>query len=140
MAIKSANTGGAIFKPTEHFQVAAMLFDVVRIDTNVPRTFPGSPEQLRDEVIADVTFFDSAQDAELGQGRTVPNMLIGSTALVNGLKNVGVGNSAIQTVKKVKNYYAFGDVPGPIEEHVVAYYEAREQARAGAAADMDALL
>lgn len=123
--------GSSYFKPAEYESALALLVEPTDIAKDVPNEYRGKVTN-RDEVTADITVFFKNESLEKGE----PDEIIKQTRVTHTMlaatlgKMIGSPLVGIVRMIPTKNGsgYAFRDVEGDAEEHVIAYYEKREAA------------
>lgn len=134
--VVEVTSGGQFFKPEEQKDAIAILVEVRRFAPQVPSKF--GP---KDTIYADLTVFGSQSDLDAGKpSAEFKNAEIQQTVLVKNLQGVGEGNATIAKLTKLppKNgnqpAWAWANVSGDTKDRVLAYGNAREAAKAQAAA------
>jgi len=129
--------GGAFFKPAEHMDAVAFLIEVRRFEAQRPGSF--GP---KDTIYADLTIF---KDMDENGGHPHPNFLsnaiIQSTLLAVDLETL-VGKATIAKLVQGKPSkpgnnppWVWREVDASVQEKVVAYATARDEALAAAMAE-----
>ena len=128
--------GGAFFKAAEHVNALAILIEVRRFEAQRPGNF--GP---KDTIYADLTVFKDEAALDAGTPEFLSNSIIQSTVLVADLETL-VGKAATAKLVQGKSKTAgnkppwvWREVEAPVQEKVVAYATARDEAVAAAIAD-----
>ena len=127
MKIVEIPEGGGFFKPAQHKDADAILFEVLQFEPQRPDTFKGPV----DTVHANVTVFEEGKDPV-----TYSRVLVNHTGLVNRLKRV-VGNAVIKRIgtyktKQGHDGWTLADVEDAARDRVMAYVEELEALEADA--------
>lgn len=128
--------GGAFFKAAEHVNAVAILIEVRRFEAQRPGNF--GP---KDTIYADLSVFKDAAALDAGTPDFISNAIIQSVVLVADLETL-VGKAAIAKLVQGKSKTAgnkppwvWREVEASVQEKVVAYATARDEALAAAIAD-----
>lgn len=130
--------GGSYLKPADHMNDLALLIEPISIEKNVPSTYQGTT-RVRDEVLADITYFANIESIESG----VPTSVENSVKVVHGmlagtLERNGMGKAFAGIIRKIPTKagsgFAFRNVEPTHLAKVVTYLSARDaEAEANAA-------
>lgn len=130
------DSGSGVFSPKAHLSSYAVLLEVTAFKPNQRNPFAkeGSLENThRDEIVADITVFQSAEHIEKDQGTYMPNTRIVHTYLVSDIQQF-VGQKVVKRLVQPKQAYSWRRVEGADFEKVKAYV-ARRDAKLAAVAD-----
>lgn len=128
--------GGAFLKPSEYADAVAILIEVRRFEAQRPGTNYGP----KDTIYADLTVFKDAAALDDGTPEFIPNSIIQFMVLVSDLETL-VGKATIATLAQAKPNgghkpaWVWREVDASVQEKVVAYATARDEALAAAMAD-----
>jgi len=129
--------GGGFFKPSDHLADVAILVEVTRFQPQRP----GSSFGPKDAVHANLTIFKDTAALDGGTPEVRLGAIIDATCLVRDLETL-VGKATIAKVAMApptkaghKPAAVFREVEASVQEKVVAYATARDEALAAAIAD-----
>lgn len=135
MAIKKASSlssGGTFFKPGDHGDALAILFEPKSIRRDVPNTYQGVTKN-RDEVTADITIFRTQDHIA---GKRSPEVITGAIvvhgAICSALEEV-MGEATIGVVRKIQGktgntYWGLKDPADDVFAKVEGWYSEKEAA------------
>jgi hypothetical protein len=127
---------GAFFKPAEYVDAVAILIEVRRFEAQRP----GSTYGPKDTIYADLTVFKDEAALDGGTPELASNSVIDFQVLVSDLE-VMVGKATIAKLARAKPNgghkpaWVWREVDASVQEKVVAYATARDEALAAAMAD-----
>jgi len=128
--------GGAFFKPANYVDAVAILIEVRRFQSQRPGNF--GP---KDTIYADLSIFKDEAALDAGTPEFVSNGIVEATVLVRDLE-VMVGKATIAKLAQAKSAtpgnkpaWVWREVESAVQEKVVAYATARDEAVAAAIAD-----
>lgn len=131
LARPSQFAAGAYFKPAEHMQDIALLFEPTKVDKGVPNTYNGKTS-LRDEVTTTVTVFRTSEALEKGSPSTI---LTGVRVVHNGLTNkldglVADRGAMAGVIRKAATQaggtaFVLDDLSDSVQSLIEAYYNTR---------------
>jgi hypothetical protein len=135
--VKKIPGGGGFFKPPDHLDDLAILIEVRRFEAQRPGGIYGP----KDTICADLTVFKDAAALDGGTPEFISNTLIQHTVLVADLETL-IGEAAVAKLVQSKSNtpghkpaFAWREVEASVQEKVVAYATARDEALAAAMAD-----
>lgn len=147
MALKRSSEiqgGGTFFKPADHEGAFALIVEPKVVKRDVEFTpYQKNHTETRDEVVADVTVFQTAADLDNGNAVENKSMTFTHPGLVNKLSH-GVGEALVGRMGK-KVFKAGSNPAWVLDDEVIddatfdkvlAFYEAREAAVQAALADV----
>jgi hypothetical protein len=115
---KSASAGGSFFKPGDHVDALAIVFEFKKVLKDQPHEYEGV-KSLRDEAIADIAVFRNSEDVEnatpsvIEQGVKITNQVLVSDVE----RNDWLGEATVQVIRKAKRAYVYRapEYPGAVE-------------------------
>ena len=127
MDIVEIPEGGGFFKPKQHQEAEAILFEVLQFEPQRPDTYKGAV----DSVHANVTVFEKDKEPV-----TYSRQIINHTGLVSRLKRI-VGSAAIKRIgtyqtKQGNTGWTLADVDDEARDRVLAYVAELEALEADA--------
>jgi len=134
--LATLTSASSFFSPSESAGAVALIVEPKQFNAQVETS-----NGRKDQVIADVTTFITADDLESGNGQVKTGLKVEQTVLARELKDK-VGEIAAVTVRQLagrngnRGAWVFDAVPAEIATKVIAYLEKREAESADVMGDL----